>query len=177
VPLRRWVVGEAAGRMIEFGGGTGNAFRYDRPDLELVAIEPDPYMRRRARRRAAALRRRVGFHAAPAEVPPFPEASVDAVVCTLALCTVVDPPRALGEVRRILKPEGTFRFIEHVRGGAPGPGAGPGHAALAPPRRRPPPEPRDRGGDPSGRRRPPFSERPTRPAARSPASGSTVAAR
>ncbi|HEV8635333.1 MAG TPA: class I SAM-dependent methyltransferase [Chloroflexota bacterium] len=115
-PLRRWVVGEATGRVLEIGAGTGLSFPYYRRDVQLVATEPGPYMLRRARRRAAALGLPVEFHAAPAEALPLPDASFDAVVCTLVLCTVADPVRALGEVRRVLKPEGTFRFIEHVRG-------------------------------------------------------------
>jgi ubiquinone/menaquinone biosynthesis C-methylase UbiE len=114
--LRRWVVGEATGRVLEIGAGTGLSFPYYRRDVQLVATEPDPYMLRRARRRAAALNRPIEFHSAPAEALPFPDAEFDAVVCTLVLCTVGDPVRALGEVRRVLKPGATFRFIEHVRG-------------------------------------------------------------
>jgi ubiquinone/menaquinone biosynthesis C-methylase UbiE len=115
-PLRRWVVGGATGRVLEIGAGTGLSFPYYRRDAQLVATEPDPYMRRRARRRAAALQLPVELHAAPAEALPFPDASFDAVVCTLVLCTVRDPVRALGEVHRVLRPNGSFRFIEHVRG-------------------------------------------------------------
>ena len=102
--------------MLEIGAGTGLSFPYYRRDVDIVAIEPDPYMLLRARRRAAALKLAVEFHAAPAEALPFPDGSFDAVVCTLVLCTVADPLRALGEIRRVLKPDGTYRFIEHVRG-------------------------------------------------------------
>jgi ubiquinone/menaquinone biosynthesis C-methylase UbiE len=116
-PLRRWVVGEATGRVLEIGAGTGLSFPYYRRDVQLVATEPDPYMLHRARRRAAALGLGVELRTEPAEALPFADASFDAVVCTLVLCTVADPLRALGEVRRVLKPDGTFRFIEHVRGG------------------------------------------------------------
>lgn len=115
-PLRRWVVGEATGRVLEIGAGTGLSFPYYRRDVELVATEPDPYMLRRARRRAAGLGLDVELRTEPAEALPFPDASFDAVVCTLVLCTVADPVRALGQLRRVLKPNGTFRFIEHVRG-------------------------------------------------------------
>jgi ubiquinone/menaquinone biosynthesis C-methylase UbiE len=115
-PLRRWVVGEATGRVLEIGAGTGLSFPFYRRDVELVATEPDRYMLPRARRRAAALKLPVEFDTAPAEALPFAGASFDAVVSTLVLCTVADPVRALAEVRRVLKPDGTFRFIEHVRG-------------------------------------------------------------
>lgn len=52
---------------------------------------------------------------ARAEQLPFEDESFDNVVCTLVLCTVADPPRALAEVRRVLKPQGRLLFIEHVR--------------------------------------------------------------
>ena len=55
-----------------------------------------------------------------AESTGLPSASVDAVICTLVLCTVDDPAAALAEVRRILRPGGRFVFIEHV-GSGPGP--------------------------------------------------------
>jgi SAM-dependent methyltransferase len=114
--LRRWVIGEARGRVLEVGAGTGLSFTFYGPGVELVATEPDPHMPWRARRRAAALGLAVDFRDAPAEALPFPDASFDAVVCTLVLCTVADPARALSRVRRVLKPEGRLRFVEHVRG-------------------------------------------------------------
>jgi len=72
-------------------------------------------MLKRGRRRARELGLDVEFHQSSAEALPFPDASFDAVICTLVLCTVPDVPPALAEIRRVLKPEGTFRFIEHVR--------------------------------------------------------------
>jgi len=52
---------------------------------------------------------------AGAEELPFEDASFDTVVSTLVFCSVGDPSRGLAEVRRVLKPGGTFRFVEHVR--------------------------------------------------------------
>jgi ubiquinone/menaquinone biosynthesis C-methylase UbiE len=49
-----------------------------------------------------------------AEALPAADASADAVVSTLVLCTVRDVPRALAEVRRVLRPGGRFVFVEHV---------------------------------------------------------------
>ena len=57
----------------------------------------------------------IEFHQAPAEARPFADASFDTVVASLVPCTVGDQSRSLTEVRRVLKPGGTFRFIEHVR--------------------------------------------------------------
>lgn len=115
--LRPLIAGEAVGRVLEIGAGTGANFPYYRDVEKLVATEPDPYMLRRARRRANELELEVEFHQCPAEALPFADASFDTVVATLVLCTVADPGRALAEIRRVLKPGGTFRFIEHVRAG------------------------------------------------------------
>ncbi len=51
-----------------------------------------------------------------AEALPFPDASFDAVVSTFVLCSVDDPPRALAEIGRVLRPDGRFVVLEHVRG-------------------------------------------------------------
>jgi ubiquinone/menaquinone biosynthesis C-methylase UbiE len=90
--------------VLEVGAGTGLSFPFYGPGVELVATEPDPHMLRRGRRHAAALGLAVDVRDAPAEALPFPNASVDAVVCTLVLCTVADPARALAEIRRVLAP-------------------------------------------------------------------------
>nr|MDT0667083.1 class I SAM-dependent methyltransferase [Micromonospora sp. DSM 115978] len=51
---------------------------------------------------------------APAERTGLADASADAVVSTLVLCTVSDPEAVLAEVRRVLRPGGRFLFVEHV---------------------------------------------------------------
>lgn len=117
--IRSWIAGQATGRALELGVGTGANLSYYAKAERIVAIDPDPFMLRRARKRAAALRRNVAFQLAAAESLPFADASFDAVVATLVFCTVGDPARGLAEVRRVLKPGGTFRFIEHVRAEAP----------------------------------------------------------
>ena len=53
--------------------------------------------------------------AAPAEDLPFDDATFDTVVCTLVLCGVEDQPRAVREIRRVLKPNGRLLIVEHVR--------------------------------------------------------------
>ena len=79
--------------------------------VEVVFSEPEAPMARR-------LRDRVDGHEvveAGAEALPFGDAEFDTVVCTLVLCTVPDVPAALGEIRRVLHPEGRLLFAEHVR--------------------------------------------------------------
>jgi ubiquinone/menaquinone biosynthesis C-methylase UbiE len=113
--LRRRVAGLATGRVLEIGCGTGgNLPYYERAD-SVVATDPDPYMLRRARKRAGRLARPLELRQCPAEALPFPDASFDTVVSFLTLCTVKDPAKALAEVRRVLRPGGTLRFLEHVR--------------------------------------------------------------
>ena len=113
---RPYIIGEADGRVLEVGAGTGASLAYYKTAEKVIATEPDPYMLERARRRLQEL----GLHHVelaqhPAEELPFDDDSFDHVVSTLVFCTVGDPRRALAEVKRVLKPSGTFRFIEHVR--------------------------------------------------------------
>jgi ubiquinone/menaquinone biosynthesis C-methylase UbiE len=118
--LRRRQLEPAAGRVLEVGGGTGANLPHYPPSVhELVLTEPDDAMLRRARTRAAACGRRVELVVAAAESLPFADGAFDTVVTTLALCTVADQPRALREIRRVLRPGGQLLFAEHVRSGDP----------------------------------------------------------
>jgi ubiquinone/menaquinone biosynthesis C-methylase UbiE len=113
--LRRQVAGAATGRVLEIGAGTGaNLPHYGKAE-SVVATDPDPYMLRRARRRSEALVFPIEFRQCPAEALPFPDASFDTVVSTLSLCTVRNPAQALSEVKRVLRPGGVLRFMEHVQ--------------------------------------------------------------
>lgn len=100
--------------VVEFGSGPGTNLRYLRPGTRLVAVEPNAAMHGPLRR--AAAERGIDLELLPhsADDVPLPDASVEAVVCTLVLCTVPDPAAALAEARRILVPGGRFIFIEHV---------------------------------------------------------------
>jgi SAM-dependent methyltransferase len=119
-PLRRFVAGEARGRVLEIGCGTGlNLAYYDWTRVDaLEATEPDPYMLKYAAAKARALPAEapVHLHELAAEALPFPDASFDTVTATLVLCSVDDLARSLAELRRLLAPGGAFRFLEHVRG-------------------------------------------------------------
>ncbi|MFL5980334.1 MAG: class I SAM-dependent methyltransferase [Gaiellaceae bacterium] len=114
--LKRKLLANARGRVLEIGVGTGLSFPHYPAEIdELVGVEPSEPMLRRARRRAAELGRHVTLVEAPAEALPFEDGSFDTVVTLAVLCSVDDPPRALAEIRRVLRPGGRFVFLEHVR--------------------------------------------------------------
>jgi ubiquinone/menaquinone biosynthesis C-methylase UbiE len=110
--LRKELLSGVTGDVLEIGAGTGANFEYYDDAARVIALEPDPHMLKRAE---AKLRPNIELRQAPAESLPFPDASFDAVVSTLVLCTVSDVPRALDEIRRVLRPGGKLIFIEHIR--------------------------------------------------------------
>lgn len=113
---RSALVGDAYGRVVEIGAGTGlNIAHYSDGIAELVLCEPEPGMRRRLAHRLKGHADVARIVDAPAERLPMADASVDTVVSTLVLCTVDDPERALHEIARVLRPDGQLLFIEHVR--------------------------------------------------------------
>jgi ubiquinone/menaquinone biosynthesis C-methylase UbiE len=56
---------------------------------------------------------------ASAEALPFRTGVFDTVVSGLCFCSVPDPARGLAEVRRVLRPGGRLRMLEHVRSTRP----------------------------------------------------------
>jgi ubiquinone/menaquinone biosynthesis C-methylase UbiE len=119
---RHGLVGGARGDVLEIGAGTGLNFGHYVPGqaTRVVATEPDPHMAKRARTAAKDAPVPVEVSEASAMDLPFEDASFDSVVCTLVLCTVPDPARAVAEIERVLRPGGKLLFLEHVR--APDPG-------------------------------------------------------
>jgi SAM-dependent methyltransferase len=113
------LVGQARGRVLEIGAGTGLNVRHYPDDVELVLSEPDAAMADRLRTRVTELSRLATVVLAGAEALPFADDEFDTVVSTLVLCTVPDPAAALREVERVLKPGGRLLFMEHVRSDSP----------------------------------------------------------
>ena len=114
--LRRELLADARGRVLEIGVGTGLSLAHY-PDVdEIVGIDPSGPMLRHARSRAGE---KVTLVQAPAEELPFEDDSFDTAVAIAVLCTVRDPARALHEIRRVLRPDGRFIFAEHVRADDP----------------------------------------------------------
>jgi ubiquinone/menaquinone biosynthesis C-methylase UbiE len=118
---RRQVLGEARGRTLEIGSGTGiNLDNYGAEVTELVLSEPDRHMVALLRRKVDGSSRPARVVDAPADKLPFDDESFDTVTLVYVLCTVPDPGAALREIARVLRPGGRLLFIEHVRSPEPG---------------------------------------------------------
>jgi ubiquinone/menaquinone biosynthesis C-methylase UbiE len=117
---RRSLLAAASGRVLEIGAGTGlNLSHYPDSLEEVVFAEPEEPMARRLERKLAQAGRQGKVVRVPAEALPFEDDSFDTAVCTLVLCTVNDPGRALSEIARVLRPGGQLLFLEHVRAESP----------------------------------------------------------
>jgi ubiquinone/menaquinone biosynthesis C-methylase UbiE len=119
--FRQRLLAGASGDVIEIGGGTGLNLPCYGPDLTSLTItEPEPPMLRHLERRAREHHPPARVLRAPAEDLPFDDDTFDVAVSTLVLCGVDDQPRALRELRRVLRPGGRLLFLEHLRSGDPG---------------------------------------------------------
>ncbi len=108
---RRWLVAGARGRTLDVGCGTGRNLPLYAADVAVVALDPHWPVLARARRRAP----HVPLVQGSVEALPFSDGVFDTVVSGLAFCSVADPRRGLAEVKRVLRPGGRLRMLEHVR--------------------------------------------------------------
>lgn len=108
---REWVTDRAHGLVLEIGAGDGVNLEYYHADARVIATEPDA----ESLDLITEYKENVRLAQVDAEDLPFPAASFDAVVGTLVFCTIPDAARALLEVKRVLKPGGSLRLVEHVR--------------------------------------------------------------
>jgi ubiquinone/menaquinone biosynthesis C-methylase UbiE len=119
--LRETLLMDASGRVLEIGAGTGaNLALYGKGVESLTLTDPELPMLRRLDRKLNGHLPKPTMLRAPAEDLPFEDDTFDTVVSTLVLCGVDDQPRALREVRRVLRPGGRLLFLEHVRSDEPG---------------------------------------------------------
>jgi len=114
--LRQEMLAGLSGRVMEVGPGNGLNFpHYPTSVLEVVAVEPEPYLRSRAAEAAAAAPVPINVADGAADELPAADGAFDAVVVSGLLCSVADVPSALAEFHRVLRPGGELRFYEHVR--------------------------------------------------------------
>jgi ubiquinone/menaquinone biosynthesis C-methylase UbiE len=93
----------------------GVNFGFYPPEVtEVLAIEPERHLREQALKAAAGTPVRTTVVDGVAADLPAPDASFDAGVVSLVLCSVADPAAALSELMRVIKPGGELRFFEHV---------------------------------------------------------------
>ncbi|MBI5442910.1 MAG: class I SAM-dependent methyltransferase [Deltaproteobacteria bacterium] len=108
---RRALVADVGGPVLEVGCGTGRNLPLYGCRARVVGLEPDEAALARARRRRPGTTLVLGS----VEALPFRSRSFGTVVSSLVFCSVNDPAAGLREVRRVLKPEGELRMLEHVR--------------------------------------------------------------
>jgi ubiquinone/menaquinone biosynthesis C-methylase UbiE len=112
---RRRLLAGLHGRVVEVGAGSGANFaHYPTSVTEVVAVEPESYLRERAGLAARGSPVPVSLERGDAERLPGDAAAFDAGVAALVLCTVPDQQRALAELFRVIRPGGELRFYEHV---------------------------------------------------------------
>ncbi|MEX1106848.1 MAG: class I SAM-dependent methyltransferase [Ilumatobacteraceae bacterium] len=113
-PHRAAVVAGTRGTVLELGFGSGHNLRaYPATVEKLIAVEPSVRAIEIARDRIAAAAFDVEVIEADGARLPMPDSSVDCVVSTFTLCTIPDVAGALAEVKRVLRPGGTFHVLEH----------------------------------------------------------------
>ena len=108
---RRWLASGASGRTLDVGCGTGRGLPLYGPGVRAIGLDPAWDSLGRARRRAPG----VPLVQGSAEALPFRAGTFDTVVSSLVFCSVAEPARGLAEVKRVLRPDGRLRMIEHVR--------------------------------------------------------------
>lgn len=104
------------GRVIEIGAGSGLNFAYYPNEVtNVLAVEPEQNLRELATKQAASAPVPVRVSAGVGDQLPCEDAAFDVAIASLVLCSVPNQPRALAEIRRVLRPGGELRFFEHVR--------------------------------------------------------------
>jgi ubiquinone/menaquinone biosynthesis C-methylase UbiE len=114
---RAWICSRATGDVLDVAIGTGLNLPFYAADVRLTGVEWSPAMLDIARRRARDLNRGADLREGDAQALPFPDASFDTVVCTLALCAIPDDRAAVAEMTRVLRPGGLLLLLDHVAAG------------------------------------------------------------
>ena len=115
---RKVLLSGLKGNILEIGAGTGVNFQFYTKEASVLAIEPSPYMLRQAKEKKKD-RKNIRLVQATVEQcyqdKVVQKNSMDAIVCTLVLCTIPDPQKALNYFYQWLKPDGILIIIEHIK--------------------------------------------------------------
>jgi len=115
--LKRKLLTEAQGRILEVALGTGSNLPYYPSNCQIYGIDLSLGMLKVAQERAERIGYPVSLLLMDAENLAFPDNCFDTVVCTFSLCTIPDPIQSLREMGRVLKPGGQILLLEHVSTG------------------------------------------------------------
>jgi ubiquinone/menaquinone biosynthesis C-methylase UbiE len=113
--LRTSLVGDLEGDILEIGAGTGATFPYYKPKAQVTAIEPQDALRAEAEEAAKSAEAEIRVLPGAGEELPFEDATFDVVSASQVLCSVTSPSKTLEEFKRVLRPGGQIRLMEHVR--------------------------------------------------------------
>jgi ubiquinone/menaquinone biosynthesis C-methylase UbiE len=111
---RQNILATAQGKILEIGFGTGlNLANYPSNTKKITTVDPNAGMNSLAQRRIERSGIEIEHQLLKAEELPFPANTFDTIVSTWTLCSIPDVKQALGELYRVLKPNGQFLFLEH----------------------------------------------------------------
>lgn len=115
---RLWLQVEGP-RVLEIGVGTGKNLPFHPKELDVTAIDISPRMLARAKKLASQDRYPTHLALGDAQQLRFEDGAFDAVVTTFVMCSIPDVPRALEEIRRVLRPGGRLYTLDHVLSAKP----------------------------------------------------------
>lgn len=113
--IRKKLIGQAKGRVLEIGSGTGVNFEFYNGVSDVTAIEPNSIMRKKSMMNAKELNIPIEVMNGNAMSLPFNDDTFDSAVATLVFCTIDEPLKALQELRRVCKHGARILSFEHVR--------------------------------------------------------------
>ncbi|MEL1134674.1 class I SAM-dependent methyltransferase [Desulfitobacterium sp. THU1] len=117
--IRKKILSQAEGKILEIGVGTGKNLEYYPPGSDITGIDLSPGMLAKAKDKARKLQIPARLREMDAQDLQFPDNSFDTVVATCVFCSVPNPIKGLQEIKRVCKPGGKILLLEHVRSDNP----------------------------------------------------------